>query len=186
MAGVHRLDQCQTLGRADLTHDQSIGTEPEGGADEVGERDGGDPVGRCWAGLEPDDVRCPTRQLGRVLEHDQSFVVDDRVDHRCEERGLARRSRTAHDDVAAAATICSIERGATGVGEVGEGSYRRREATDRQRGSVHRDRGDHRTHPGSVGQACVDDRCGPIDAPADRREDSFDHLLDGGPGETTA
>ncbi len=52
------------------------------------------------------------------------------------------------------------------------------EAADREDGTVDRDRWKDRTDPRPVGEASVDDRCGAIDAPADRREYPFEEMLD--------
>ena len=133
--------------------------------------------------FEADLVRGAARQLGGVLEHDQPVGGVGEVDHRREQGGLARRRRATDDDVAPRRHDLGDRPLTRRVGEVGEGPHLGREATDRQGGTADGDRGHHGAHPRPVGEASIHDRARAVDPPADRREDSFDHLLDAGAGE---
>ena len=82
------------------------------------------------------------------------------------------------NDVAARRQDLVEQRLAVGTGEFVDRPHVGGEASDRQHGAVDGDRRQDRTDPRPVGEASVDDRCGAVDAPADRRQYPFEEMLD--------
>ena len=73
--GVERLQQVHRLGAADLADHQPVGAHAQRGAQQVGERDLADAVGRGLAGLQPHDVRVTEAELGDVFQRDEARLL---------------------------------------------------------------------------------------------------------------
>ena len=97
---------------------------------------------------------------------------------RRQQRRLARRGGAGDQHVAARRQDLVQERLAAGTREFVDRSRVGGEASDRQDGTIDCDRRQDRGDPRPVREASVDDRCGAVDTPADRRENPFEEMLD--------
>src|SRR5260370_29501294 len=103
MAGGHGLQHVEDLGAADLADDDAVGAHPETVLDQVALRDFAAAFEIGWARLEPHDMRLLQRQLGRILDSDDTFVFGNEGRETIEHRGLARAGSAADDYVEARA-----------------------------------------------------------------------------------
>ena len=96
MAGVPGLEHVERFAAAHLADDDSVGTQAEGRADEVGH------CHRAGSGAKRDGVGRGRLQLARVLDQDHALVEMRHLgEQRIGERRLAR-ARTARDEDVAA------------------------------------------------------------------------------------
>ena len=96
MAGAPGLEQVERFGAAHLADRDAVGTQPQRGANEVGER--GDAV----LGAQRHEVGRGALQLARVLDQDDAVAgLGDLGQQRVGERGLAGRGAAGDEDVRA-------------------------------------------------------------------------------------
>ena len=77
VAGVERGQQVADLGAADLADDQPVGPHPQRLPDQVAQLDPARALDVGGPGHQPDDVRMPRPQLGRVLDDDDALTRPD-------------------------------------------------------------------------------------------------------------
>ena len=100
MSGVHRLDQRQHFVAAHFADDDPVGSQPEGGAHEIGKGHRRRAVGERGPRLETNGLSVSERQLTGVLDHEDAFVGRG-VGQQCgQERGLAGRRGAGDHHVA--------------------------------------------------------------------------------------
>ena len=96
MTGVPRLEEIERLGSAHLAHDDAVGPQPEGRADQIRERD------RSLLGAERYHIVGGALQFAGVLEDDDTLAQPgDLVEEGVGERRLARARSARDDDVRA-------------------------------------------------------------------------------------
>ena len=180
VAGVHRLEHVERLTATALSNDDAIGTHAQRVDDQLADRDAALAVDVGRTSLETADMLLVQLQLGRILDGDDALVDRDETRADVEKSRLAGTRATGHQDVRAREHACLDERGGfLGHGaepdEVGNLIRVLAELSNRENGTVERDRRYRRVDAGSVEQARVHEWRARIDAPTDRRADGVDH-----------
>src|SRR6266446_10617423 len=163
MAGGHRLQHVEDFGAADLADHDSVGAHSKTVLDQVALSDFAAPFEIGGAGLEANDVRLLQRELGGILDGDDSLVLGNERGETIEHRGFARARSAADDYVQARA-----DHGEQEFDQVpGERLLLDQrtdietmlaESANRERGPVERERRYDRVDTRTVGEARVDHR----------------------------
>ena len=95
----HGLDEVERLAAAQLADDDAVRTHAERDPEERADRDLAASLGVGRAAFEGDDVIAEERELLRVLDDHDAFVVGDELRDRVEQRRLAARGAARDDDV---------------------------------------------------------------------------------------
>jgi hypothetical protein len=167
MAGVEGGDQMEGLGATDLTDDDAIGSEPEGGAEQVADGDLAGAFGIGPSCLETDQMaREP--ELGGILDGDHPLPGGDVGSEQVEEGGLAGAGGARDDD-----RLPSSDRfqeqtdlpagGGAGVDQTLQIGHALGESTYRHQGIARRGGWQHRMEPAPIGKTGIDHGHGPID-----------------------
>ena len=172
MTGVERLQHVEGLAAANFADDDAVGTHAQRAANEIAhtDRTGAFCVG--GACLQPHDVRLTEPQLGRLLDRDDALTGIDRRRERVQQRRLARARRPGHEQVPPTAHRGPDKslRFAAEVERV-ETDGTRREAADREAGSVRCEWRENGMYPRAVGETRVGNGRRPVEAQTERSDD---------------
>ena len=181
VAGGQRGQHVERLRAAHLADHDPVGPHPQRVAHQPPDRDLAAALEVRRARLEPDDVRLAQPQLGGVLDRDHPLPRADEARQHVQRRRLAGAGAAADEDARAGAHRAREEveqrAGERAVGDQLVGAEpAAAEAADRQHRAVERERRDHDVHARAVGQPCVAQRLGLVDAPPERRQDALDRV----------
>ena len=163
---------------ADLTDDDAVGTHAQRVLHEVARDDLATPFGVRRSRLEANHVLLLQPELGRVLDRDDTLVARDERAQRVQQRGLSGTGTAGDQDVesrlhAAGQQLQHLDRHRAIRDQLLDRQVRA-EATDRQHGTVERERRNDRVDARAVGQAGVHHGRRLVDATADAAHDAVD------------
>ena len=179
MTGVHGLEHVQCLATTALSNDDAVGSHTQGVDDQLANRDTAFTVDVCGTSLKTADVLLVKLQLRSVLDGHDALIDRDESRADVEECRLTGTGTTGDQDVGSR-EHARLDEGGRFLGQCAEsdevGNLIRilAELTNREDGTVQRDRRNRRVHAGSVKKARIHERRPRVDAPADSGTDRVD------------